>query len=618
MRDLRAALVLFPVLLFLCPAAPLKADEPLIDQLEHRLAALTSEEYHGMPGRDRRPPLSLLRLKQARLAEKWSLPEAEKYARQGLESLDLATQNQLPPLESGELNELAYIATNDGSAQPYYLYLPPQFTPDRAWPLIVFLHGYVPDINVLFPWILGAEDLKIAGELGALVLIPYGRRNTDFQGVGEKDVLDALTEVLSRLGQAVDQDRLYLTGVSMGGRGAWHIAAHNPGLFAALAPIAGHTDMPRWWGWDRSTMPVWKRWLNERDNPLDLAENLRNLPIFVQHGAQDTLIPADQSRRMVTRLRELGLPVEYEEYPDAGHYIYWDPETYRLAWTWLLRHRRNLSPRRVTYKAYTLANNPAATAFWLTLGPIQHWGEPAYVDANRLSNTEVRAQARNWVSLAAHLPRTPAARLVVNGQPYTRYLTAVRKILALLCPDAPSESRDLAGPVADAFLAPFVLVYGPAGSEEQTAELRAQAERFADDWEAFADGRPRIVADRDFPGDRRDLTPILFGTPQTNLVVSALAWDLPVRIGNHRYGVGDRVFSGPTLGLALRHKGRVIFAGEYWGSHLSVNHKWDAIPDYIVYDTSRQEYDGTDQHLCAGLFDENWQINPALQTLYEP
>ncbi|MCX7006293.1 MAG: hypothetical protein NTY53_03425, partial [Kiritimatiellaeota bacterium] len=54
---------------------------------------------------------------------------------------------------------------------------------------------------------------------------------------------------------SVDEQRIYLTGVSMGARGVWHIAAHHPGLFAAIAPIAGHTDMPRWWGWDQAKMP---------------------------------------------------------------------------------------------------------------------------------------------------------------------------------------------------------------------------------------------------------------------------------------------------------------------------------------------------------------------------
>jgi acetyl esterase/lipase len=614
--------VLGVALLFLLVAVAAAAQEDPVAQLQQRLAALSPEADYGLPGVDKRPPLALLQLKKALLVQAQDPAGARKYAEAGLADLLQAVFQPLPALVPGKLNELAYIADNDGSVQPYYLYLPPQYAPNRPWPLIVFLHGYVPDITVVSPWVLADSELKIAGELGAMVLIPYGRRNTDFQGVGEKDVLDALHEVVTRLGKSVDQDRVYLTGVSMGGRGTWHIAEHNPGLFAAIAPISGHTDMPRWWGWDRNTMPVWKRWLNARDNPLDLAENLRGTPIFVQHGEKDPLIPVEQARLMVQRLRELSIAVQYKEYPGQGHYIYWDPSAYQAAWKWLVQHKRGTAPARVTYKAYSLVMNRSDEAWWLELGAIQHWGEPAEVDATRTGPAEIHAEGQNWVSLAAQFPAGAGGRLVVNGTTYSGDFVPPRhaaggdqEVRAELAP-AP-EDADLHGPVADAFLEPFVLVYGTSGTPEQTAELQAQAEDFAADWEDFADGRPRIMTDSDYPDGKTGLTPILFGTPQTNQVIAAHAAELPVTIGDHRYQIGDRVYAGPTLGLALRYEGMVIFAGEYWGSHLSANHKWDELPDYIVYDTSRQEYDGTDQHLCAGLFDSEWKMDPALQTRTE-
>ena len=203
--------------------------------------------------------------------------------------------------------------------------------------------------------------------------------------------------------------------------------------------------------------------------------------------------------------------------------------------------------------------------------------------------------------------------MVVNSKTYREYIPQTEELLANLAPHAPHEDWDLHGPVADAFLWPFVVVYGTAGTAEQTAALKDQAQRFAREWDDFADGTPRILTDREYVAGPRQAEPILLGTPTTNLVVAEHARELPLHIGNHKYQVGKRVYAGPTLGLAVRFKGLVIFAGEYWGSLLPVNHKWDELPDYIVYDTSRQEYDGTDQHLCAGLFDENWRINPKLQ-----
>ncbi len=73
----------------------------------------------------------------------------------------------------------------------------------------------------------------------------------------------------------------------MGGMGAWNLLLRHPGVFAAAAPIAGHTDMFRWWGWPRAQAPGFKQWLVAWDNPLDLVTNLRNQSAFAQHGDLD-------------------------------------------------------------------------------------------------------------------------------------------------------------------------------------------------------------------------------------------------------------------------------------------------------------------------------------------
>ncbi len=129
-------------------------------------------------------------------------------------------------------------------------------------------------ITVLDPWLPTESVCAIAGRLGCMLLIPYGRRNTDFQGVGEVDVLDTLA--LVRRDYPVDESRIYLSGVSMGGMGVWDIALRHPGLFAAATPMCGHTDMLRWWGWPADEVPPFKKWLIEWDNPIDLVMNARS------------------------------------------------------------------------------------------------------------------------------------------------------------------------------------------------------------------------------------------------------------------------------------------------------------------------------------------------------
>jgi dienelactone hydrolase len=480
----------------------------------------------------------------------------------------------------------------------------------------------------LDPWVLQESEAAMAGELGAMVLMPYGRRNTDFQGVGERDVLDTIHETQALF--SVDPQRLYLMGVSMGGRGCWHIAAHHPGMFAAIAPISGHTDMPRWWGWDKTKMPVWKLWLNARDNPIDLAENLRNLPIFLQHGGADTLIPTEQSRLMVARLKELGIPVEYTEYEGQSHYIYWDPETYRKSFQFLVKYRLNPSPTRVTLKAYSL---DYASAYWLSTDSFLRWGQPGYVDAQTSPDrTSLTLQTDNLQWLCFNLVQAPVqqqgqVRIITGGVARAAHAGVANWSCTLIdrSPTAPgwcTKRPGLCGPLDQAFNGPFLLVVGTGGGERAAANLRAQVELWVDQWELYCDGRPPVVNDTEVTGKQIEgYNLVLFGTPQTNSVLAKLAGKLPVQIGDHRYQVGRRVYQGPTLGLALVYPNPLaprrlvaVFAGEIWGQKLGVNHKFDELPDYIVYDTAAQEYDSTDQHLCAGLFDINWQLDESLQS----
>jgi len=634
MKLIRLALGL--ILLLSCLPAGLVAEEEwAAADLERELAAVEQEfpEPRGEAWR-LNYPLARLQLKKAHLAEDQSWLDPDPFIRRGQEYLAMLRQGQPYRAQPGELTELAYIADNDDSVQPYYLYLPPDYTPEQRWPLLVFLHGYVPSITVLYPWVLGEREYALAGELGCILLIPYGRRNTDFQGVGEVDVLASLAETKEL--HSVDEDHVYLTGVSMGGRGTWHIAAHYPHLFAAIAPISGHTEMARWWGWSREQMPAFKQWMVDRDGPLALAENLRSLPIFVQHGGNDDLIATEQSRIMVERLRELDIPVEYHEVPGGGHYIYWDLQVYRRAWEFLVQHRRSSSPRHLTHKAYT---PDYGQAYWLALEQFAEGGMPASVEASvNQEGDEIRVQTTNvaWLTLDlqnAPVTRNGSIRMMIDGQQrdpvegngLVSYNLSEGEVAAPRVTWAPPKSAGLCGPIQEAFNEPFLLVVGTAGSEEQDADLQAKAQRWAEEWEAFADGWPRLTTDQQLTREEiEEHNLVLFGRPQTNTVIAEIASHLPLRIGDHRYQVGDRIYQGPHLGLAMCYPNPfaanryvVIFAGEFWGEHLSINHKFDLLPDYLIYDTSRQEYDGTDQHLCAGFFDNHWQLDESRQSRFE-
>jgi predicted peptidase len=113
----------------------------------------------------------------------------------------------------------------------------------------------------------------------------------------------------------IDVDRLYVTGLSMGGFGTWALAIAQPRRFAAIAPICGG------------------------GKPDEVAA-IKHVPVWAFHGARDRIVPLESSTRMVEALRDAGGDVRFTVYPDLGHDswtpTYANPELY----TWLLEHRR--------------------------------------------------------------------------------------------------------------------------------------------------------------------------------------------------------------------------------------------------------------------------------------
>jgi predicted peptidase len=195
----------------------------------------------------------------------------------------------------------------------FLLFLPKNFGQEKQkWPLIIFLHGSGARGNDL-------EKVKVDGppkiveqqpDFPFIVVSPQAPTGTGWF----PEVLNALLdELIERL--PIDQDRIYLTGLSLGGHGTWSFAQEYPDRFAAIAPVCGTGDPDR-------------------------ACVLKNLPVWAFHGAKDEVVPLKTQERMVNALKECGGDVKFTVYPDAGHdswtETYANPELYK----WFLSHRR--------------------------------------------------------------------------------------------------------------------------------------------------------------------------------------------------------------------------------------------------------------------------------------
>jgi len=196
----------------------------------------------------------------------------------------------------------------------YLLYLPPGYDKEpKSWPLVLFLHGAGEsgqDLNKVK--VHGPPKLVEHGkEFPFIVVSPQAPR----MGWDVQTLNALLDDVVAS--HKVDKDRIYVTGLSMGGFGTWALAAAYPDRFAALVPICGG------------------------GNTAD-AMKLKNIPTWVFHGAKDNVVPPARSQAMVKALEAAGAEhVKFTLYPNANHDSW--TETYNNAemWDWLLQQKRS-------------------------------------------------------------------------------------------------------------------------------------------------------------------------------------------------------------------------------------------------------------------------------------
>ncbi|HAH44413.1 prolyl oligopeptidase family serine peptidase [Gimesia sp.] len=194
----------------------------------------------------------------------------------------------------------------------YLLSLPENYDEKEKWPLILFLHGAGErgeDLDLVT--VHGPPKLiKNGKEFPFIVVSPQCPEDQLWQPVELTALLNDIEKKYK-----VDKDRIYVTGLSMGGFGTWSLAAYTPYRFAALVPICGGGE---------------KFWVKK----------IKHVPIWVFHGAKDTAVPLERSQTLVDVLKKEKSDVKFTVYPEAAHdswtETYDNPEVYE----WLLQQVR--------------------------------------------------------------------------------------------------------------------------------------------------------------------------------------------------------------------------------------------------------------------------------------
>ncbi len=431
---------------------------------------------------------------------------------------------------------LAWIDEVDGSPQFCRAYLPPDYDPARRWPIVISLHGFNP-ANPKYPgwWSVDQRHHGGADRHHVIVLEPHGRGNAQYLGIGERDVLRSLEEAERHF--SVDEDRVYLTGESMGGSGVWLIGSRHPGLFAAIAPTFGGWDLriaPPSGGDPRPVVPRDARedFAMEQRSSFRGAEQLLNLPVFIHHGDSDRAVSVEGSRYITRELQRWGYDVRYREVPGMGHE---DLGAQDEIFTWLLQHRRARAPRQVRLRATELSG---ASAHWLR---VQRFEEPERLilaDAEMVAPGVLRLDSDNVAAVElsvppALLPADRRLRVVWNGrQAMDEVLREGQEAVTLSNDSAARLAKrpGVEGPISDLIRTPFMVVVGTSSPDPLMRQrCREKAEAFATLWSEWQHGRPRVVDDTAVtPEAERTYSLLLVGGADANRVAQRMAASLPL------------------------------------------------------------------------------------------
>lgn len=235
--------------------------------------------------------------------------------------------------------------TARGHEYPYQVYVPKAPSAEAAgvagtgWPVILFLHGAGErgsDGLLQTAVGLGPAIRRNVDRWPAIVVLPQAPLDSLWTGAPAEAAMAALERTMQEF--PTDPDRVYLTGLSMGGNGTWYLAYRHPDRFAAVVPVCG-------WVTARGRFPEWSAVVPLEDagegEPFEtLARRLEDVPIWIFHGEVDRAVPVEESREAAAALREAGADVRYTELLGTDHNswdaAYGSPE---LA-AWLFARRR--------------------------------------------------------------------------------------------------------------------------------------------------------------------------------------------------------------------------------------------------------------------------------------
>ncbi len=539
----------------------------------------------------------------------------------------------------GELQRRGYRSEIDGSLSPYVLYVPPTWREegDNRYGLVVSLHGLngspMRNMQTVFgrprfekQQIINRErHPRRVGYSPFFVLSPSGFGNSGYRAFGEIDVLRALEQVRERY--RIDPDRIYITGLSMGGIGSASLALRHPGVFAAAVPLCGYHSLFIYPSIRDKKLRPWEKFLVSFSSNKDWALNGKYLPLHVVHGLRDNPL---NSQLLVDRYNRYGYKVTYLT-PDLDHDVW--TTTYHKRWIFshFRKYKRKTDPRHVAFRTSRLRYR---SAHWIRIDDAIDHGQWIEIDAIWEKTNEIRIKTKNIAAFAVKNVETLRGErpvvLIVDGQRFDAIADAERWSFHLNDSQWTQGQRPscqslckrpgLTGPIGDAFYGPLLFVYG-SGDPHETALAKRRIAELGERWNDVTVKWPS-KADVDVtPEDIERYSLVVVGTPTGNRLLSKIADQLPIRVDDGAIKMGTTQFRSRTAATSFIYPNPlnpnryvVVHAGVSKEALYYVAHPPRFVPDYLIYDASTWGSRGgrvLGEHreiLAGGFFDKNWQI----------
>ena len=550
---------------------------------------------------------------------------------------------ELVIVSSDQLRRQTFVSDIDGSVQ-YYAILPAAASATDQPGLILTLHGAGVEAY--------GQARSYAQKNWAHIVAPTNRRKFgfDWEDWGRLDAMEVLAHATGNL--SCDPLRVYLTGHSMGGHGAWHLGATFPDRFAAIAPSAGWISFRSYTGGAEfdNTSPI-ESILSRAaagSDTLGLLPNLMHPAVYVLHGDADDNVPVAQARQMRELLESAHGDFAYHEQAGAGHW--WDGAAAGGAdcvdWPPMMELFQRCSLPVSTSVAeidFTTVDPGISSEF--------HWAgiirqikshEPSRIQLNWNAKSRVLSgQTKNVQTIfidAGALEVDGAIHCRIDGDDSEIEQRAIAPgrieldrmaennwrptILDSPRPMRPLKRPQRAGPFKAAFASRMVFVYGTRGTDAENQWSMTKARLDAETFWYRGNGSIDIVSDREFVSGKvtfQNRNVIIYGNADTNTAWTSLLYHCPVQITRDGVRIGDRGIISDDLACLLvypRPDSDAALVGVVAGTGLTGMRVTDrlpyfvsgvAYPDCIVIDADALETGTAGVH-AAGFFGNDWTI----------